>query len=417
MKHVSLLLIIVFAGLYAFAQQTLTIPYQALVRDAAGNPVTYQQIGAKITLLQDSIAGQEVFSETHTTTTNAFGQMELQIGSVETAAFDTINWSAGKIFIKLEVDITGGTVYQEIATVPLLAVPFAKYAEEAAGWKKNETGISFMEGNVGIGSTNSNSRLSIGNGSINEQGIHINAKINSVLRFYRNGVGKWGIIDNLGEDGSLCFYNYKNNRISMSIDSIGNIGIGATHPTAKLEISGTGNNNNATLLRLVGAETEPLNYSLSFDKIFTDGNGYPIYDWQLNQRQYNGNYGNVLTIYRNGFVGINNTTPTFRLHVNGTIKGTNVMYDYSKTSSLFENPQQVISLNELEQFINTEKQLPGQNQIVENDTVVDLAKMNAFLINKIEELTIYTIQQQKEIESQILRFEKLEAEIETLKNK
>jgi len=119
----------------------------------------------------------------------------------------------------------------------------------------------------------------------------------------------------------------------MFIDSIGNIGIGATYPTAKLEISGTGNNNNATLLRFVGAETEPQNYSLSFDKIFTDGNGYPIYDWQLNQRQYNGNYGNVLTIYRNGFVGINNTTPTFRLHVNGTIKGTNVMYDYSLKSA------------------------------------------------------------------------------------
>ena len=160
MKHVSLLLIIVFAGLYAFAQQTLTIPYQALVRDAAGNPVTYQQIGAKITLLQDSIAGQEVFSETHTTFTNAFGQMELQIGSVDTTAFDGIDWSVEKMFIKLEVDITG-TVYQEIATVPLLAVPFAKYAEEAAGWKKNETGISYLNGNIGIGSENPTEKIDV----------------------------------------------------------------------------------------------------------------------------------------------------------------------------------------------------------------------------------------------------------------
>jgi len=129
MKHVSLLLIIVLAGLYAFAQQSLTIPYQALVRDANGNPVANQQIEAKITLLQDSIAGTEVFSEVHQLTTNSFGQMEIQIGSSDTTAFDNIDWSASKMYIKLEVDLEGGTNNQEIGTHQLLAVPYAKYAE------------------------------------------------------------------------------------------------------------------------------------------------------------------------------------------------------------------------------------------------------------------------------------------------
>jgi len=43
--------------------------------------------------------------------------------------------------------------------------------------------------------------------------------------------------------------------------------------------------------------------------------------------------------------------------------------------------------------------------------------MNLFLLEKIDQLIQSNLQQQKEIESQILRFEKLEAEIETLKNK
>ena len=69
----------------------------------------------------------------------------------------------------------------------------------------------------------------------------------------------------------------------------------------------------------------------------------------------------------------------------------------------------------MEELIKTKKQLPRQSEAFKNDTVADLAKMNAFLLNKIEELTIYTIQQQKEIENQMQRIEALESE--TLKNK
>jgi len=270
MKHASLLLIIVLAGLFAAAQQTLTIPYQALVRDANGNPVTNQQIGAKITLLQDSIAGQEVFSETHAAFTNAFGQMELQIGSVETAVFDAIDWSAGKMFIRLEVDITGGTEYQTIATHQLLAVPYAKYAEEAAGWKKNETGISFMDGNVGIGVDSAINNLDI-NGTLgvsrinsfnyqdgdNFIGIHGTTGTNQWLRFRLGGnspVGYAGIVFSRydtnhsfifrSSDGLKIststevseFPNFENSVEQFTIKDNGYVGIRTSSPESSLHI-------------------------------------------------------------------------------------------------------------------------------------------------------------------------------------
>jgi len=131
MKKLKLLIAFVLLGFAAFAQQTLTIPYQALVRDANGNPVASRPVGAKITLLQGSVSGLMVYDETQTDTTNAFGQMDLLIGSQKPADFDTINWSSGKMFIKLEVDIAGGMNYLEINTHQLLATPYAKYAEKA----------------------------------------------------------------------------------------------------------------------------------------------------------------------------------------------------------------------------------------------------------------------------------------------
>lgn len=156
MKHLALLSIFVLAGLLAAAQQSLTIPYQALVRDANGSPIVNQEISASITLISDSLDGTTVYDETHTVTTNSFGQINLEIGSVKPADFDTIPWDAGKIFIKLKVDLEGGNNLREIATMPFLAVPYAKYAEnakyaeEGSGWEKTEKGIAFKNGNVQI---------------------------------------------------------------------------------------------------------------------------------------------------------------------------------------------------------------------------------------------------------------------------
>ncbi len=76
------------------------------------------------------------------------------------------------------------------------------------------------------------------------------------------------------------------------------------------------------------------------------------------------------------------------------VKNTNDWSDY-----VFANSYKLKSLHELEIFISDNQHLPdvpSAKEVVENG--LDLAKMDAKLLQKIEELTLYVIQQQKEIE-------------------
>ncbi len=115
--------ILLLIGLTTFAQTPISFNYQAVLRDASGGILANQQVEIGVTILQGSASGTEVFSETHSVTTNEFGLVNLQIGSVNTADMETIDWSAGPYFIQISVD---GTV---MGTSQLLSVPFAIHAK------------------------------------------------------------------------------------------------------------------------------------------------------------------------------------------------------------------------------------------------------------------------------------------------
>jgi hypothetical protein len=106
--------------------------YQAVIRDADANLVTSQTIGMQISILQGSLTGTAVYTETQTPTTNANGLVSIQIGdgTVENGDFATIDWANGPYFIKTETDPTGETSYTITGTSQLLSVPFALHANE-----------------------------------------------------------------------------------------------------------------------------------------------------------------------------------------------------------------------------------------------------------------------------------------------
>jgi len=115
---------------------------------------------------------------------------------------------------------------------------------------------------------------------------------------------------------------------------------------------------------------------------------------------------------KNGNIGIGTTQPDELLTVKGKIHTQEVIVDLNGAvapdyvfESYFEgksklNPTyRLLTLSEIETFIKENHHLPkvpSAKEIEENG--LSLKEMNLLLLEKIEELTLYTIQQQKEID-------------------
>jgi uncharacterized protein (TIGR02145 family) len=128
MKKIYSLLTSFLLAVNLIAQAPLSFNYQAVVRDALGLVITNTQVGIKISILQGNISGTSVYTKEFTPTTNDFGLVTLAIGGVS-SDFETIDWSAGPYFVKVELDPAGVTNYTEMGTSQLLSVPYALYAK------------------------------------------------------------------------------------------------------------------------------------------------------------------------------------------------------------------------------------------------------------------------------------------------
>ncbi len=116
---------------------------------------------------------------------------------------------------------------------------------------------------------------------------------------------------------------------------------------------------------------------------------------------------------RNGKIGIGTAFPDELLTVKGKIHTQEVIVDlkgavapdyvfesYYNGSSLLNPDYQLPSLTEVEAFVKKHHHLPNipSAQEIEKEGM-SLKEMNLLLLEKVEELTLYTLQQQKEIEA------------------
>ena len=126
-KSILLGFLLIAVGLYA--QPPQSFKYQAVVRDTLGVIITNQLISAKVSILKGSETGIADYSEIHAVTTNPFGTITLDIGKgvVESGSFIDIDWSNNNYFIKLEIDIAGGTNFVFMGTSQLLSVPYSMH--------------------------------------------------------------------------------------------------------------------------------------------------------------------------------------------------------------------------------------------------------------------------------------------------
>jgi len=213
---------------------------------------------------------------------------------------------------------------------------------------------------------------------------------------------------------AILFYIIDAADAQNSFPASGNVAIGNDNPQASLDINGS--------LILRDYSNVKYNGSSIVFSSYSDANTYPgskirnslIYangatsNSQLILSSYFSSYLNELTL-SNGMVGINTTNPQNTLDVNGKIRAKEIRVEANWPDFVFAKGYRLMPLSAVEVFIIKNKRLPeipSDKEIHNNG--LELAKMNSKLMQKIEELTLYIIQQQKQIQLQNTRLIKLE---------
>jgi uncharacterized protein (TIGR02145 family) len=184
------------------AQAPQRFSYQAIIRNASGALLGNQSIGMRVSILKKSATGTASYVETHATSTNAQGLVNLEIGggTVVSGSMSGINWGTDTFFIKTETDPAGGTNYTLVSSTSLKSVPYAMHAATSGNGLTNGT---------------SNNQIMYWNGS---SWVALNPGTNGQVLTICNGVLTW-------TSGGLCAtalgecqtQNYLNPSISYGV--------------------------------------------------------------------------------------------------------------------------------------------------------------------------------------------------------
>lgn len=144
-----------FSGVQLFAQAPQSFNYQAVVRNAQGNPLAQGTVvRLRFTIHDVTPTGTTVFQGADTAVTNQFGLVSKAIGTV--GSLTSVNWGGGAKYLQVELDPAGGTNYTDMGTSQLLSVPYALYAGNSAAGPAGATGPTGptgVAGATGVGIT------------------------------------------------------------------------------------------------------------------------------------------------------------------------------------------------------------------------------------------------------------------------
>ncbi|RLD19286.1 MAG: hypothetical protein DRI69_08665 [Bacteroidetes bacterium] len=126
----------------------------------------------------------------------------------------------------------------------------------------------------------------------------------------------------------------------------------------------------------------------------------------------------IMAMDRGGSIGIGVApTSTYKLQVAGKVRSEEVVVETGWADYVFHADYELMSLQEVEMFIESRKHLPGvpSAQIVESEGL-HVGAMSEVFMRKIEELTLYTIDQEKKLVGQDASISALQESNISMKN-
>ena len=201
-----------------------------------------------------------------------------------------------------------------------------------------------------------------------------------------------------------------NDSVRMTIQN-GNVGIGVTNPQEALHINGALRGCGSYGSLLVKTTTGHLEFGpmdLGYVRFKTNMSTYHFDRRLLLQTGeltsatkftfVTNNSTHCMTMLTNGNIGIGTSSPNYKLDVNGTIRANEIIVNTTGADFVFAEDYKLRPLSEVKTFIQENKHLPEIKSAQEmQENGVGINELQTQLLQKIEELTLYIIQQEERI--------------------
>lgn len=293
----------------------------------------------------------------------------------------------------------------------------------AAGAPDNSLYVR-SNGNVGLGTSTPAVRLDVRVNSSGEAAQRLqnsNATGYSATEYLDNAgnVALFFGLDNAASNTRINSLNnfplviFTNSTERMRITSAGSVGIGTSSPSSRLDI--VANAPNADVVRIRNTDTTGFPGIDYLDNTGVTGLYFGL-DNAANTTRLNSVNDKPIVILTNstermrvtsaGSVGIGTSSPSSKLHVNGgdiRVSGGSFIDDgvtLNAPDYVFEPNYKLMPLESLKEFLAQEKHLPNVPNAREvKEQGLNLSQFQMRLLEKIEELTLYTLSQQEQIGS------------------